>query len=258
MIFTDQMGHTFELDGFPKKIISVVPSQTELLHDLGLEDRVVGITKFCIHPKGWLRKKVRVGGTKNINLAKIAALKPDLIIANKEENTQKEIEELQKIYPVYTSDIANLEQSLIMIKDIGILTDTQEKARVIVDHIQTGFKELAKHNFKIKTTLYLIWKNPYMSVNQHRFIHDMMSRCGYVNVIKSPENYPEISDAEIKRLDPEFILLSSEPYPFNEKHIKELQNIEKNTKIMLVDGEYFSWYGSRLLGASEYFLSLRS
>ena len=101
MIFTDQIGHSFELKTSPKRIISVVPSQTELLFDLALNDKVIGITKFCIHPKEWFRNKVRVGGTKNLNLAKIAALKPDLIIANKEENTQSEIEELQKHYKHY-------------------------------------------------------------------------------------------------------------------------------------------------------------
>ena len=256
MIFTDQIGHKFELNSFPKRIISIVPSQTELLYDLGLEDNVVGITKFCIHPKEWFRNKNRVGGTKNLNLDEIAALKPDLIIANKEENTKEQVEELQRIYPVYTSDISNLEESFAMIIGVGILTDTQENARAIINHIQTAFKKLAKYNFKTKTALYLIWKNPYMSVNQGRFINDMMTRCGYINVIKSDENYPEISDAEIKKLNPEFILLSSEPYPFNEKHIKELQILSPKSKVILVDGEYFSWYGTRLLGSPNYFISL--
>jgi ABC-type Fe3+-hydroxamate transport system substrate-binding protein len=256
MTFTDQIGHVFELKSTPKRIVSVVPSQTELLFDLGLDEKVVGITKFCIHPKEWFKSKDRVGGTKNLNLTKIAELKPDLIIANKEENTQSEIEELQELYPVYTSDISNLVESLKMIKDIGIITNSEEKAMLISDNIQFAFDKLTSHKFIEKRTLYFIWKNPYMSINQNRFISDMMGRCGLINVISGDVDYPEISEKEIIELNPELILLSSEPFPFKEKHIEELQKICPNTQIILVDGEYFSWYGSRLLGASDYFIGL--
>ncbi|MGB0888555.1 MAG: ABC transporter substrate-binding protein, partial [Vicingaceae bacterium] len=241
---------------FPKRIISVVPSQTELLYDLGLDDEVVGITKFCIHPDNWFRNKNRIGGTKNLNLEKIAALKPDLIIANKEENTQSEIEALQKLYPVYTSDISNLEDSLQMITDIGKLTNTAEKSTKIVATINVEFEQLSKHNFTKRSALYLIWKKPYMSINQTRFIHDMMQRCGLTNVIKMGLDYPEVSEKEMINLNPEFILLSSEPFPFKEKHIKEFQSICPNARVLLVDGEYFSWYGSRLLKAPNYFIGL--
>lgn len=256
MTFTDQIGYKFELNFIPKRIVSLVPSQTELLYDLGLDERVIGITKFCIYPKEWFRNKKRVGGTKNLNLDKIADLKPDLIIANKEENTQTQIEALQELYPVYTSDISNLEESLVMIKDVGVITDTKEKSIIITEKIQVEFDRLANNEFKKYTTLYLIWKDPYMSINQNRFISDMMQRCGLSNIITSDLNYPEITKNQINQLKPDLILLSSEPYPFKEKHLKELQNISPNSKIMLVDGEYFSWYGSRLLGASKYFIGL--
>tara|TARA_B100000809_G_scaffold56168_2_gene52146 strand:- start:287 stop:1069 length:783 start_codon:yes stop_codon:yes gene_type:complete len=256
MTFTDQIGHTFELDGFPNRIISVVPSQTELLYDLGLEDRVLGITKFCIHPKEWLISKKRVGGTKNISLDKVAALNPDLIIANKEENTQAEIEALQKLYPVYTSDISNLAESIKMITDIGIITNTENEALRITVKIQLEFKKLSKLKNELKRALYLIWKKPYMTINQNRFINNMMIRCGFVNVIKKGVNYPELSEKEIKDLNPEIILLSSEPFPFTEEHITELQSICPDAKVILVDGEYFSWYGSRLSEAPNYFMSL--
>jgi ABC-type Fe3+-hydroxamate transport system substrate-binding protein len=256
MNFTDQIGHTFDLKTSPKRIISVVPSQTELLYDLGLKDRVVGITKFCIHPSDWFKNKQRIGGTKNLYLDKIAKLNPDLIIANKEENTKSEIEALQKLYPVYTSDISNLIQSIEMIKDIGVITNTDKKSCLIAKNIQVEFDKLSNQKFKNKTALYLIWKNPYMSINQNRFINDMMKRCGFHNVITSSENYPEVSEKEIKELDPDLILLSSEPFPFKEHHIEEFQNICPKSKVILVDGEFYSWYGSRLIDAPKYFIGL--
>lgn len=258
MNFTDQIGHNFELDTYPIRIISVVPSQTELLSDLGLNEKVVGITKFCIHPNDWFKNKTRVGGTKNLSLDKISVLKPDLIIANKEENTQSEIEALQKLYPVYTSDISNLSESLTMIKDIGLITNTEKESIRIADKISLAFNQLSEQEFKLKKTLYLIWKNPYMSINQNRFINDMMIRSGFDNVIHKGVDYPELSESEIAGLNPEVILLSSEPFPFKEEHIKELQAICPTATIQLVDGEYFSWYGSRLLEAPNYFMNLIS
>ncbi len=256
MIFTDQIRHTFELKSSPLRIISVVPSQTELLYDLGLDEQVVGITKFCVHPKEWFRNKDKIGGTKSLSLDKIAELKPDLIIANKEENTQSEIEELQRLYPVYTSDISNLKESLKMIRDIGVITNSDEKADTISKKIQFEFDKLSKQRINNKRALYFIWQNPYMTINQSRFINDMMQRCGLVNVIKGSVDYPEISEKEMVELNPQLIFLSSEPFPFKEKHVEVFQNSCPKAKIMLVDGEYFSWYGSRLLRAPNYFIGL--
>ncbi|NQX96966.1 MAG: ABC transporter substrate-binding protein [Flavobacteriales bacterium] len=256
MIYTDQINHQFELVSTPKRIISLVPSQTELLYDLGLEQEVVGITKFCIHPNNWFKSKNRVGGTKTVDFEKIAALQPDLIIANKEENTQLEIEELQKRYPVYVSDISNLEESLQMIQQIGEITAKENESKKIVNKIQTEFELLSNIKFKKRTALYFIWKSPYMSINQNTFINDMMQRCGFQNLIDGDTEYPIVTEEQILELNPDFIFLSSEPYPFKEKHLKDLQNICSDTEIILVDGEYFSWYGSRLQNAPNYFKGL--
>jgi len=256
MIYTDQINHQFELSATPKRIISLVPSQTELLYDFVLEQEVVGITKFCIHPNSWFKSKNRVGGTKTVDFEKIAALQPDLIIANKEENTQSEIEELQKRYPVYTSDISNLEESLQMIQQIGKITAKENESNKIVEKIQVEFKRIKPFSGEKNKVLYLIWKDPYMSINQHTFINDMLKLCGFQNLIDGDIGYPELTEKEISELNPDVILLSSEPYPFKEKHIAELQNICQKAKIMLVDGEYFSWYGSRLLGSPDYFIKL--
>jgi ABC-type Fe3+-hydroxamate transport system substrate-binding protein len=252
----DQIGHQISLDTFPKRIISVVPSQTELLYDLGLENEVVGITKFCIHPKKWFETKVRVGGTKTLNIEKIKQLKPDLIIANKEENTKEQIEELQRLFPVWTSNIRNLADSFEMIKQVGLITNTESKAEKIISKIEKDFKLLASIKNQPKSTLYFIWKNPYMSIGATTFIHDVMKRAGFMNALKSKENYPIITEEQIKTINPQLILLSSEPFPFKEKHIKQFEKICPNAQILLVDGELFSWYGSRLTKTVHYLIDL--
>ncbi len=256
MIFIDQIGQHLKLDSTPKRIISLVPSQTELLYDLGLENEVVGITKFCIHPKDWFNTKTRIGGTKTLDIKKIKSLHPDLIIANKEENTKAQIEELQMFFPVYTSNISNLLESLAMIQVIGTMTNTIEKANELIRKIEFDFNRLSKLNFKSKTALYLIWKNPFMAVGTLTFINDIMKRAGFINVINSNDNYPVIDESEWATLNPEIVLLSSEPYPFKEKHLFELQISCPNSQILLVDGEMFSWYGSRLTKTVDYLFDL--
>lgn len=255
-IVIDQIGYQFELYSTPKRIISLVPSQTELLYDLGLDKEVVGITKFCIHPNDWVTSKQRVGGTKTVSLEKIVALNPDFIIANKEENTESEIKALQKLYPVYTSNISNLSESLKMIQEIGTITEKEVEATKMIEKIEEGFNGLASFSGEKSKALYLIWKDPYMSINQHTFINDMIIRSGFQNVIETDNLYPIITEDQIEALSPDFIFLSSEPYPFKGKHVLDFQNKFPNTKIILVDGEYFSWYGSRLLGSPNYFSDL--
>jgi ABC-type Fe3+-hydroxamate transport system substrate-binding protein len=255
MQFNDQLGRTISLDKFPKRIVSLVPSQTELLFDLGLDSRVVGITKFCIHPNSWYVYKQRVGGTKNVNFELIKMLQPDLIIANKEENTRLEIEQLMKDYPVWVSDIGDLSDALKMILAIGDLTDSSEKALSIVNNVKDNFSHLKP--VLNKSVAYVIWNNPIMSVNKTRFIHDMLKRNGLRNVFADiPINYPEISVEALKAANPDIILLSSEPFPFKDKHLTYFKNICPNAKVVLVDGELFSWYGSRLQKSVAYFFDL--
>lgn len=256
MIFIDQIGHQINIETTPKRIISVVPSQTELLFDLGLENEVVGITKFCIHPNSWFKNKTRIGGTKTLNINKIKQLKPDLIIANKEENTKQQIEELQQLFPVWTSNIRNLSESLEMIKQIGLITKTNVNAEEIIAKIEQDFKLLTSIKKQSKSTLYFIWREPFMSVGSSTFIHDVMARAGFVNALETSENYPVLTSEQIKTINPQLILLSSEPYPFKEKHIKEFKMLSKNAQILLVDGELFSWYGSRLTKTVHYLIDL--
>ncbi|HEX8333649.1 MAG TPA: helical backbone metal receptor [Segetibacter sp.] len=246
----------------PKRIISLVPSQTELLYHLGLAEEVVGITKFCIHPNEWFRTKVRVGGTKTVNINKVKSLSPDLILANKEENVKEQIEALGEIAPVYVSDIKNLEDALDMIKHVGKLVDREQKANEMAENIHSDFELLKsfvepinQSTYKVSTA-YLIWKDPYMAAGGDTFINDLMLRCGLKNVFSDQQRYPEISTSQLSQLICEVLLLSSEPYPFKQKHIDELQQQLRGTKILLVDGEMFSWYGSRLLHSADYFKKL--
>jgi ABC-type Fe3+-hydroxamate transport system substrate-binding protein len=240
------------------RIVSLVPSQTELLHDLGLEEEVIGITKFCVHPANWYANKTRVGGTKNIKIPAIHLLEPDLIIANKEENVKEQVEELAKNYDVFVTNVNNFTDAINVIKDIGFLVGKPKEAFQMANKIMATFKNLQDLKFikrKIKAA-YLIWKDPFMTVGSHTFINDMMQYCGLENIFSSRDRYPKTTLEEL-RTDCELILLASEPFPFKEKHLNEIRLQIPGVKIILVDGEMFSWYGSRLLKAADYFEELQ-
>ncbi|OQP43176.1 cobalamin-binding protein [Niastella yeongjuensis] len=252
-VYIDQMGRPVELPASPRSIVSLVPSITELLYTLQLDDQVTGITKFCIHPNNWFREKTRVGGTKAIKTSVIQELRPDLIIANKEENVKEQVEELAQHYPVWVTDVNNLADAMEMIEQIGAITSTQSRATRLISQINAAFSDLQNKNRDVKTG-YLIWRNPYMTIGSDTFIHDMLGRCGFKNIFDHTTRYPAIDTWQLAQCD--LLLLSSEPYPFQQKHIDELQAELPNTRIILVDGEMFSWYGSRLLHAPAYFTSL--
>jgi ABC-type Fe3+-hydroxamate transport system substrate-binding protein len=257
-VFTDQMHRKVELHSVPQRIISIVPSQTELLYDLGLREEVIGITKFCVHPEEWFRTKTRIGGTKKLNLELIKSLNPDLIIGNKEENEQSQVEELTKHFPVWMSDVRNINDALQMISEVGNITGKAEEATNLVTKIRTLFSQHKTQNTNSKSAAYFIWYNPMMAAGSDTFIHSMLSYCNLSNVFSSLNRYPEISKEQLKSANPGLILLSSEPFPFREKHIEAFKRICPNAEIILADGELFSWYGSRLLKAPAYFTQLLS
>jgi len=253
----DQLGRTVLLPDTPRRIVSLVPSQTELLHDLGLEEEVIGITRFCIHPTSWRRSKVNIGGTKKLHLDKIRQLAPDLIIGNKEENSKEDLEPLMEEFPVWMSDISNLEDALDMIESIGAITGKARESLTLVTGIKDAFASLEKKaNSPSGTVLYFIWKDPWMAAGGDTFIGDMLRRCGLENVLDRNKRYPELEPAMLASLKPDTILLSSEPYPFKQHHINALHSMYSDSRVLLVDGEMFSWYGSRLLKAPSYFEKL--
>lgn len=249
----DQMNRTIRLTETPKRIVSLVPSQTELLFDLGCDNTVVGITKFCIHPNEWFRSKTRVGGTKKVNFQKIDALNPDLIIANKEENSREDIERLAEKYPVYISDIFDPTDAFAMMEDLGLLLNKTEQADRLVSQLKEDLKSIPQMKGSV---LYFIWKNPYMAAGKNTYINSILELIGLENaIVDETSRYPDLSIEEIVKINPTHIFLSSEPYPFKEEDIAFLTTAV-GAKVQIVDGEIFSWYGSRMLGMKAYFQKL--
>jgi ABC-type Fe3+-hydroxamate transport system substrate-binding protein len=256
MLVSDQLNRTLSIKKPPQRIVSLVPSQTELLVDMGLRSRLVGITKFCVHPER-LRKEVEVvGGTKNVHFGKIESLRPDIIICNKEENSEEIVTQCSKIAPTWVSDIYTLDDSYEMIESLGRIFNRTEMASEIISKItceKEAFSEFIK-NKPSKKVAYLIWKNPFMAAGRNSFINALLEVNNYENILLEEDSrYPEISPSNLKKAD--LILLSSEPYPFKEADVKALKE-ELQTEVLLVDGEYFSWYGSRLQNAFNYFKTL--
>ncbi|ADR21259.1 iron ABC transporter [Marivirga tractuosa] len=250
----DQINNLVQLDSYPKRIVSLVPSITEYLYDLGLSEEIVGITKFCVHPKNFIEEKVIIGGTKQQHLDKIRSLQPDLIIASKEENVKQYVEKLSRVCPVYVSDVDGFETALEMMEDIGELTDRSKKAEEITHSIIQEFDSIKKPLSSINVA-YCIWKSPWMWAGKDTFISEMLQFSGFKNIVEK-DRYPAKGMDEIVKQHPDYIFLSSEPFPFEPKHIEELRKEFPRADFIMVDGEMFSWYGSRMLKAPQYFNSL--
>ena len=257
MKIQDQLHRKIELKNTPERIVSLVPSQTELLVDLGLENSIVGITHFCVHPDYLMQTKTGVGGTKKVNLRKVKELKPDIILCNKEENTKEMVEELEKIAPVHVSDVATLEDAYELMQDYGKIFNCVELATTMVNAIKKKEVNLRKlvQNSDERKVAYFIWNNPLMVAGQGTFINEMLKLNKFRNVY-TVDRYPETNLNEVKELKLDLCLLSSEPFPFEEKHKSLFEGFVKEVEI--VNGEYFSWYGSRLLEAMDYFKQFHS
>jgi len=259
MIFVDQLKRSLELTSFPKRIVSLVPSQTELLVDLGLESLIVGITKFCVHPRYLRKQKSVVGGTKQVNFSKIKVLKPDIILCNKEENTKDIVYELMKIAPVHISDINTIDQCFELMNLYGEIFNVQVKVQQLFQRIEKERDDFRLSFTKPKLKVaYFIWNNPYMVVGSDTFINEMLSEARFINIFQDEPRYPEIELNHPKLLEADTIFLSNEPYPFKEEHIKEFESLFPKKQILIVDGELFSWYGSRLLKSYSYFSALHN
>jgi iron complex transport system substrate-binding protein len=261
--FTDQLGnqHTFETT--PKRIVSLVPSQTELLFDLGLEDSIVGITKFCVHPFHLKSTKTIVGGTKQVKFDKIKALQPDIIICNKEENTKEIVDSLKVICPVWVTDIYTIEDNIKMIEDFGFLFNKRTEATKWIDKINFGYLDFQKFmtDKSPRKVAYFIWANPYMVAGGNTFINELLKLNKFENIYdnhpKYEGRYPEVVVQKMRiQGDPDLIFLSSEPFPFKDEHAFELGRHTHHATTVFVDGELFSWYGSRLVKAFDYFKKL--
>lgn len=257
MLFEDQIGNKISLKKIPERIVSLVPSQTELLFDLGLDNKILGITNFCILPKNKTKKVSKIGGTKNVNIEKIRNLKPDLIIAGKEENERNQIEELQNDFPVWISDVKDFDTALEMIKSVSEITGKQEAGLEIVNKIVSEKLEFESNKFQKYKALYFIWRKPYMVAGGDTFINSMLELAGFENEAKKLNRYPILYEENSNNFNPEIILLCSEPYRFAEKHIHEFKKLYPLAKTLIVDGQPFTWYGSRMIHAFNYFKKMR-
>jgi iron complex transport system substrate-binding protein len=255
----DQIGMEHFFETSPFRIVSLVPSQTEVLYDLGLEDKIVGITKFCVHPYHFKSTKKIVGGTKKVHFEKIRLLNPDIIICNKEENTIEIVEELRKICPVWVTDIITIQDNLKMISDFGILFNRRTEAQKWMDKINfalTNFQLSIANKPQIKVA-YFIWKDPYMVAGSETYINELLQLNQFINSYENRGRYPEIQLSKMRlEGDPELVFLSSEPFPFTEAHAFEIGRFTHHAKIVFVDGEMFSWHGTRLYKALDYFKML--
>ena len=253
-VFFDQIGRNLNVNETPRRIISLVPSITELLYDIGLIGQLIGRTKFCVHPKEALKAIPIVGGTKQVHLERVEQLQPDLIIANKEENQKDQIEALAKKYPIWISDVPHFDSALDMISGLGKVLRKEMACNQIIQQSKALQVSLSTNNRQ--KAAYLIWRNPYMTIGKDTYIHDLMRLTGFDNVFDPQTRYPIVTLEELKSAHPDVILLSSEPFPFKEKHIEELAAHLPNIPIQLVDGEAFSWYGTRFIKKFEYLKAL--
>lgn len=251
---TDHIGRQMNISIAPKRIVSICPAITETLFDLGLEKELVGRTKYCIFPKGIVEKVPIVGGTKEVNVEKIRELQPDLILAEKEENTEEIVRALEKIAPVFVMEVQSIEDAYRFIQTLGLLTNTEQVADRLIDSSKTSFHSVTC--MQNQNAAYVIWRKPYMVVGGTTYINDVLHTLGFRNSFeKEDSRYPAVTKEQLADANLDVLLLASEPFPFQEKHIAEFQAFLPHTKIVLVDGEMF-WYGSKMITAGAYFKQL--
>lgn len=251
----DALGRRVTFPFTPQKIISLCPSQTETIEYLA-PGRLAGVTRFCVHPES-IAKVPRVGGTKKVNVERIKALQPDIIIGEKEENTPEMVSELEKEFPVYITNVENIESAYQMLFSLGEILGTEKAAQTLTTEIKGLFDAipLASPPFRCA---YFIWRKPYMVAGRDTYINAILNRLGFENVFSDKTaRYPAIETNELQAAAPQCIFLSSEPYPFCVSHLTEIQKIAPLANVYLVDGEFFSWYGARMREAAPYLSALQ-
>jgi ABC-type Fe3+-hydroxamate transport system substrate-binding protein len=238
----------------PRRIVSLVPSTTETLFALGAEGRVVGVTRFCIHPERARRSARIVGGTKNPVVERIFELEPDLVLANEEENRREDVEALSERVRVLVSFPRSLDDALRDIRSLGALLGSPERGTELAGEIEAERTGLPVRPFRY---LYLIWRRPYMAAGPGTFLDSFLAEAGGVNAAPAGRGrYPRIEDAEIAASGADVVLLSSEPFPFRDEHRNELADRFPRDRILLVDGELLSWHGVRLRQGVPYLREL--
>jgi ABC-type Fe3+-hydroxamate transport system substrate-binding protein len=241
------------------RIVSRVPSLTEALFELGLGDRVVGVTEWCIHPHDAVARVPKIGGTKTPDLAAIRALAPDLVVANQEENRRRDVERLLAAgIPVWVTYPRTVREGAALLAEIAELGASEERIRAVVEPVRAAVEAAEAHPPGVAPRVFCpIWKNPWMTVGGDTYAHDLIRLCGGANVFadQGDRRYPLVSEEEIVRAAPEVVLLPDEPYRFDDRDSHELSGWDlpaaRDRRIHLIDGTWVSWYGPRIRGAIE-------
>src|SRR5690625_675706 len=233
---TDHLGRTVEYSYPPKRIISIVPGITDNLYSLNLENEIVGRTRYCIYPKDKVQQAKTIGGTKRVKADQIRELEPDLIIAEKEENTKEIVEILEKEFPVYVCELQSVQDTYKIIKDLGEVTDREPEAEKLQAEIKAAFNSLPSGQGK--KFAYVIWQNPYMVAGANTYITSLMEKMEFVNAFSEYEGrYPTVTEDDFRNTELDYIFLATEPFPFQEKHIKEFSEQYPEVTVMSLDGE---------------------
>jgi ABC-type Fe3+-hydroxamate transport system substrate-binding protein len=254
----DASGVAVELPRPPRRIVSLVPSTTEILCALGLGEALVGITVYCVEPRDVVRGKTRIGGEKNPDLEKIRTLEPDLVIANIEENVRADIDRLRAwSIPVWVTYPRTVAEGIQLIGELGELTGSPARAAELLRDIEPLHERvrMATARRPPVAVFYPIWRGPYMTINGDTYIHDMLRVCGARNIFADrPERYPTVTLDEVAARRPDVILLPDEPFRFRRAHLADFATYAnvpavRDGRIHLVDGKPFSWHGPRIAEA---------
>jgi len=229
----------------PQRIVSLVPSLTELVWWLGAGSRLAGRTKFCVEPEGQIETVPALGGTKNPSVERITALRPDLVIANREENRREDVEALRAAgLPVLLTDPNSVEGAIAMIRELGALLECSERADELAREVETLLSEGAGD---ARPRVYVgVWHSPMMGLGCESYGHSLIEACGAVNALRTRPRYPELSMQELAKVSPDLILLPDEPFPFDAGHAALYGQI---APARLVDGKLLWWYGPRMPAA---------
>lgn len=240
------------------RIVSLCPSLTELVFDLGAGDRLVGVTRYCVHPADGVAGIEKVGGTKDPDVGRIVELAPDLVLLNREENRIEDARALEAAgIRCHVSMPRDCDETAAMVRSIGAAIGRADAAGKIAAEIErraAAVRRRARSAAPVRFA-YLIWRKPWMTVNADTFAHALLTQAGGVNVFADrTDRYPEIEAAELAAAAPDLVLLCTEPFPFGAEHVAELAEATglPASRFRIADGEYLSWHGSRTVDGIDY------
>ena len=258
MKFYDATGAAVVLPAPPRRIVSLIPSVTEILFVLGAGSSVAGCTVYCTEPPEGVATKTRVGGPKNPKLDVIRELGADLVVANVEENVREHVETLRRWgIPVYVTYPRSVAAGIRLVSDLGAVVSLPERGREMAAALEAALDDVrrARAGKPARRVFYAIWRGPWMTINRDTYTHDMLVLCGADNVFgQSATRYPEVTLPDVARAAPEVILLPDEPYRFRRAHLAGFDACPdipavRDRRVHLVDGKLATWYGPRIAEA---------